>query len=96
MNNIPILFVFRLILSTSKVHNSLLGHMSRGGGAALDFSSLLFRSGYPLSILRVVLVDGGCVDVLIIIRLQTEESLVLGELIPSSSARDLLKGAVVR
>jgi hypothetical protein len=60
--------------------------MSSSGGTALDFSSLPLRSGYALSILRVVFVDGGCVDILIVIGLETEQSLILSELIPTSTA----------
>lgn len=58
-----------------------------GGGrrTALNLSSLPFSSSYALAILGMVLVDGSCVDVLIIVCLKTEESFVLSELVPSSA-----------
>jgi hypothetical protein len=48
--------------------------------------NLVGRSNFLL-VLRIALVDGRCVDVLIIVSLQAEAAFILGELIPRYTCR---------
>lgn len=59
------------------------GHVSSSGCAALNLSGLSVRSGYPLPVLRMALVDSGGVNVFVVVCREAEQSLVFGELIPT-------------
>ncbi len=50
----------------------------------LNFFCNLIGHRHTLLVLGIVLVDGHCVDILIIISLQPEAALVLGKLVPDS------------
>lgn len=86
--NLLVFFVTTTIIAAAadKVHHALLRYVRRGGQASLNLASLAIRSGHALSVLRVAFVNGSGVDILVIVRLEAEEPLILGELIPSSPA----------
>lgn len=69
--------------------------MRRGGQASLDLASLALGSSHAITVLWVTFVNGGCVNVLIVVGLEAEEPLIFGELVPSSStSRWLLQAAI--
>ncbi|KAF7447711.1 hypothetical protein PtrM4_088990 [Pyrenophora tritici-repentis] len=56
--------------------------MGIGRSAALNLPGNLLGTSSPLGILWVVLVDGGSVEILIVVALDTKQTLVGGELVP--------------
>lgn len=81
-----VLFVVAPRTSTNKIHDALLSHMGRDRSTPLNLSDLALGRRYSLLVLRMVLVDGGRVDVLVVIRLQAKQPLVLRKLVPVSTA----------
>ena len=83
-----------MIVAANIVHDALLGMVGCNRSAALNFASLLFGSRKPFLVLRMVFIDGGRINVLIIVGLDSEQALVFGELVPVTRARRLFQRSV--
>lgn len=89
------LLVFLItIVSALEVHDTLLGNMCGNRGASLNLTCLAFRSGHPLLVLRVTLVDRRGIDIFIIVGLETEEALIRSKLIPGTRSVGLLQAII--
>lgn len=95
MVDVLVFFILPALLTAGNViHDSFLGNMGSRGRTTFDFSSLAFRSSNTLPVLGMSLIDGGGIDVFVVIRLETKESLVLGELVPMPATTGLFQTAI--
>lgn len=72
---VVILVLFVVITAAAAglvIHDSLLGNVGCCGSTAFDLASLSLGRSYPLAILRVALVNSRCVNVFIVIGLESE------------------------
>lgn len=93
-----ILLVFLIsaaVLAAGMIHDTLLGNMGRHRATALDLASFSLSSCEPLSVLRMLLVDGRGIYVLVVGCRHSKLCLIDCELIPRRTAlRGLLQAAI--
>lgn len=65
--------------------------MRGGGKGPFNLTRLSLGSRQPFLILGVALVNGGGVDIFVVVRLQAKQALVLGELIPGAASAGFLQ-----
>lgn len=80
-----LVFLVSLIIFTHKIHHALFRNVSGSSNTPLNLARFPFGSRDPFLILWVASIDGGGVNVLVVVCLQTKEALVLGKLIPGAA-----------